>query len=272
MKASDVKEYAVSVGLSVLQPEKLRSESFLSELKKIQAELFVVVAFRMLPEVVWSIPPKGTINLHGSLLPDYRGAAPINWAIMNGESRSGVTTFFISHQIDTGDIIDFKSCNITEGMIAGELHDLLMSMGAELLLDTVKKIDSGQVKPVNQESLIAGKLPKHAPKLNKENTRINWNSAAASLVNFIHGLSPYPAAWTMLNDGGQVHIFRIFRARENFVNRPLAPGACVIDQNRIFCGTSNGCIELLEIQKQGKGRMSAAEFANGLRTNEFELH
>src|SRR5476651_831723 len=196
---SAVKEYAVMNGLKVLQPEKLKSPEFLAELRILQADLQVVVAFRMLPEAVWNMPPKGTINLHASLLPQYRGAAPINWAIINGETESGVTTFFLKHEIDTGDILFTEKVTLTGHETAGDLHDRLMYKGAGLLVKTVKGVESGRYNEHPQSQLLAGIELKHAPKIFKEDCLIDWNNTAETIYNKIRGLSPSPTAYTHLN-------------------------------------------------------------------------
>src|ERR1700761_7727596 len=196
---SAVKQYAVTHGLKILQPEKLKNEEFLKELRALNADLQVVVAFRMLPEVVWNMPPKGTINLHASLLPQYRGAAPINWVLINGEKESGVTTFFLKHEIDTGNLLFTEKITLTGHETAGELHDRLMSKGAGLLVKTVKAIESGRYSENPQTELMAGVELKHAPKIFKENCIIDWNNTTETIYNLIRGLSPIPTAYTQLN-------------------------------------------------------------------------
>src|ERR1700712_3580083 len=195
---SAVKQYAVANGLKVLQPEKLKNEQFLEELRALNADLQVVVAFRMLPEVVWNMPPRGTINLHASLLPQYRGAAPINWVLINGEKESGVTTFFLKQDIDTGDILFTEKVTLTGHETAGELHDRIMNKGAGLLVKTVKAVESGRYSELPQSELIAGTELKHAPKIFKEDCLIDWNEPAGILYNKIRGLSPSPTAYTVL--------------------------------------------------------------------------
>lgn len=195
---SAVKEAAIKLHIPVLQPEKLKNEDFVSELKKLNAELFVVVAFRMLPEVVWNMPPKGTINLHGSLLPQYRGAAPINWAVINGEKETGVTTFFIRHEIDTGNILQHKKIEISESDNAGTIHDKLMITGAGLLVDTLDKLEKTTLTAEPQEKFVGNQELKHAPKIFRETCHINWKKSTEEIYNLIRGLSPYPAAWTDL--------------------------------------------------------------------------
>src|SRR5471030_1888958 len=200
LSESAVKQYAVANGLKVLQPEKLKNPEFLEELKSLKADLQVVVAFRMLPEVVWNMPPRGTLNLHASLLPQYRGAAPINWAIINGEKESGVTTFFLKHEIDTGDILFTEKVTLNGHETAGELHDRLMNKGAGLLVKTVKGVESGRYSEHPQSQLIEGAELKHAPKIFKEDCLIDWNNTAENIYNKIRGLSPSPTAYTVFND------------------------------------------------------------------------
>src|ERR1700761_1179920 len=200
LNESAVKKYAVINNIKVLQPEKLRDPEFLQELQALKADLQVVVAFRMLPEVVWSMPPKGTINLHASLLPQYRGAAPINWVLINGEKESGVTTFFLKQEIDTGDILFTEKITLTGHETAGELHDRLMYKGDGLLVKTVKAVESGRFTENPQHQLAAGIELKHAPKIFKEDCKIDWHQPAEKIYNLIRGLSPYPTAYTHLND------------------------------------------------------------------------
>ena len=199
IRFSAVKEYALKNDLQLLQPEKLKDEEFVSSLKSLGADLFVVVAFRMLPEVIWNMPPKGTINLHGSLLPDYRGAAPLNWAIINGDSKTGATTFFIEKEIDTGNIIDKVEIEITKNMNVGDLHDRLMLKGANLLVQTINKISQGKLTGTPQAELMTDQI-KEAPKIFKDTCRIDWNKSNSEVHNHIRGLSPYPAAWSLLID------------------------------------------------------------------------
>jgi methionyl-tRNA formyltransferase len=202
----EVKKFAAARGIKVLQPEKLKDAEFLAQLKALNADLQVVVAFRMLPEVVWNMPPKGTINLHASLLPQYRGAAPINWAVINGETETGVTTFFLKHEIDTGDILFTEKVSVPENFTAGDLHDKLMHKGAGLLVKTVKAIESGRYKEQPQVHLAENAELKHAPKIFKEDCRVNWDKPMANVYNHIRGLSPYPTAFTTLN-GKTLKIF-----------------------------------------------------------------
>ncbi|MGO4877254.1 methionyl-tRNA formyltransferase [Pedobacter psychrotolerans] len=256
---SAVKKYAVENSIPVLQPEKLKNPDFLAELKAFKADLQVVVAFRMLPEVVWNMPPKGTINLHGSLLPQYRGAAPINHAIINGEKESGVTTFFLTHEIDTGDIILSDRTPIGDDETAGELHDKLMVIGANLLVKTVTAISKGdfteQPQPQSDEL-------KHAPKIFKEDCKIDWNNSSALIHNLIRGLSPYPTAFTLLND----KTLKIFKAEPEEKEPGIAAGGFLTDgKTYLKFATKDGFIKLLDIQFEGKKRMLIEDFLRGMR-------
>jgi len=262
LQESAVKRYAASHQIPVLQPQKLRDFDFINTLKSFQADLQAVVAFRMLPEVVWNLPPKGTVNLHASLLPQYRGAAPINHAIINGESESGVTTFFLQHEIDTGNILFAEKVAIGPDDTAGMLHDKLMDVGAQLLVRTVDAIADGKARPVPQENLVNGALLKHAPKIFKTDCQIDWNRSIGAIYNLIRGLSPYPAAYTLL-DG---KVLKIFRARKEYVDRSTVPGSMHTDGKTFlkFSG-ANGYIDVLELQIEGKKRMSVPEFLRGYR-------
>ncbi len=258
---SDVKKYAVEQGLPVLQPEKLRDPEFIATLKDINADLFIVIAFRMMPEVVWGMPRLGTFNLHGSLLPKYRGAAPINRAIMNGETKTGVTTFFLNHEIDMGDIIDSRSIQIGENENVGSVYDRLMHLGADMVIETVKNIENGtlQSKPQPEGEFIP------APKIFKEDCRIDWHRSARDVHNQVRGLSPYPAAFTTMTDAADkkqdIKVFetRIAPDMETLLN----PGQVLIDGKRLFAATSDGIVEILEVQPSGKKRMPASAFLLG---------
>src|SRR5476651_1097639 len=217
---SAVKQYALANDLKVLQPENLKDPAFLEELKSLQADLQVVVAFRMLPEIVWTMPAKGTINLHASLLPQYRGAAPINWVLINGEKESGVTTFFLKHEIDTGDILFTEKVTLSGHETAGDLHDWLMNKGAGLLVKTVKGVESGRYSEHPQLQLAEGVELKHAPKIHKEDCVIDWNQPAQSIYNKIRGLSPSPTAYTVFND----KILKIFYAEYELTEPGIQPG------------------------------------------------
>lgn len=255
---SAVKQFAATHGIKVLQPVKLKDPQFLEELNLLKPDLQIVVAFRMLPETVWSIPEMGTLNLHGSLLPDYRGAAPINWAIINGETETGVTTFYIEKEIDTGKIIFQEKISIGMEETAGELHDRMMLIGAELILKTVRAIETQTAPSIKQPQT---KHEKTAPKLTREGCRINWDNSAVDLFNFIRGLSPYPGAWTLL-DG---KIFKIFRATRFFKTPDAPPGTFLYTEKDLRIATQDGYILPREVQLEGKKKMSIEEFLRGSR-------
>lgn len=254
---SPVKECAMKYSIPVLQPANLKELGFLEELKSYQANLQVVVAFRMLPEVVWSMPSLGTFNLHASLLPQYRGAAPINWAIINGEKETGVTTFFIKHEIDTGSIIFQEREPIDELDDAGTLYDRLMNKGGQLVLKTVKSIEAGEIHPLPQPELVE---IKHAPKIFKETCEINWNQSSHQLRDFVRGLSPYPAAWTMLNG----KTYKIYKLSLVEFKKESIPGEFTTDDKiYLYVKTSTGWISVDEFQPEGKKKMSIQEFLRG---------
>ncbi len=253
---SAVKKYAVEHGIKVLQPEKLKNPAFLEELRSLQADLQIVVAFRMLPEVVWAMPPKGTFNLHGSLLPKYRGAAPINWAIINGESETGVTTFFLQHEIDTGDVILQAKMPIDKNETAGEVHDRMMLLGAATVLQTVQMIEKGNIILQQQSDVEAT----HAPKIFHETCEINFNQPTQQVHNFIRGLSPYPAAWTTL-DGLEL---KILKTTQEIAAHHFEPGKFVSDNKKsLKISTLDGFVQVHELQLQGRKRMDAVAFLNG---------
>ncbi|MFA6085650.1 methionyl-tRNA formyltransferase [Mucilaginibacter sp.] len=257
---SAVKQYAEANGIKVLQPEKLKNPEFLEELKALHADLQVVVAFRMLPEVVWNMPPKGTINLHASLLPQYRGAAPINWAIINGEKESGVTTFFLKHDIDTGDILFTEKVTLKGTETAGDLHDWLMAKGAGLLVKTVKGIESGRYSEHPQEHLAEGMELKHAPKIFKEDCLIDFNQPAEKVYNLIRGLSPSPTAYTTLNG----KVLKTYNATFEVTEPGISPGAFVSDnKTHLKFAAKDGYVSLTDVQLEGKKRMSVEEFLRG---------
>lgn len=263
---SPVKEYAVQNKIHVLQPAKLKDEQWLVDLASYNADLFVVVAFRMLPEVVWKMAPKGTINLHGSLLPQYRGAAPINWAIINGEKETGVTTFFINENIDTGAIIDQVSLPILLADTAGSLHDKMMLVGADLVLKTVNEIKAGTVNSIPQKP---EEEIKHAPKIFKQDTLIDFNQPAEHVYDFIRGLSPYPAATcTIINDGIE-YAFKIFETE--IIKEPeatLEVGQIDTDGKKyMHIGCKKGVLSLKTLQAAGKKRMNVTELLNGFKLN-----
>jgi methionyl-tRNA formyltransferase len=261
VQESAVKKYAVSKGLPVLQPEKLKNPEFLNALQALKADLQVVVAFRMLPEAVWNMPPMGTINVHASLLPNYRGAAPINWAIINGEKMSGVTTFKLQHAIDTGDILFSDKVNIGEDETAGELHDKLMQTGAGLLLKTVTAIAQNQVKEIPQDHLPEQDI-KHAPKIFKEDCQINWQQSLDKVYNLVRGLSPYPTAWTLLKGKN----LKIFKAIKEHTTPSVAPGEIKTDHKTYLkFATPDGYLVLQEIQLEGKKKMDIEAFLRGYR-------
>ena len=255
---SPVKKAAQAAGLPVLQPEKLRDPAFLDQLASYNADLFVVVAFRMLPERVWAMPSMGTFNLHGSLLPQYRGAAPINWAIINGETETGVTTFFIEKEIDTGQMILQDHESIYPDDTAGTLHDRLMQRGADLVLQTVRAIEAGSYTRTPQPAVAE---PKAAPKLSRETAEINWNQPVQTIRNFVRGLSPYPAAWTMIN-GKFFKVYAVSVANES----PFAaePGVAYTDnKTSILVRAADGWLRIDALQAEGKRRMTAGEFLRG---------
>ncbi|MFD2866269.1 methionyl-tRNA formyltransferase [Mucilaginibacter antarcticus] len=259
---SAVKQYAVEHSLRVLQPTNLKDPDFLKELKSLNADLQVIVAFRMLPEEVWNMPAKGTINLHASLLPNYRGAAPLNWAIINGEHESGVTTFFLKHQIDTGNVLFTEKVTLTGHETAGELHDRLMAKGAGLLVKTVKAVESGRYNEHPQHSLIEGNTElKNAPKIFKDDCKIDWNQSAQNIYNFIRGLSPSPAAFTELNG----KTLKIYSSALVDTEPGVQPGAFLTDnKTHLKFAAKDGLISLLDVQLEGKKRMEIAEFLRGV--------
>jgi len=276
LQQSAVKKYALENHLRVLQPEKLKNPVFLQELQSLQADLQVVVAFRMLPEVVWNMPPKGSVNLHGSLLPQYRGAAPINWAVINGEKETGVTTFKLKHEIDTGDILMQERFPIGEDENAGEVHDKMKIIGAQLLVKTVKALADGSLHETPQSSNLNpessdrhpqltthdSRLLKHAPRIFTETCKIDWSKPVDEVYNLVRGLAPYPAAYTILN-GKKIKIFKA----EKINSVPgIDPGNIETDhKTRLQFACSNGFISILELQPEGKKRMPVADFLRGYR-------
>jgi len=265
MTESAVKKYAVEHDLRVLQPEKLKNVEFLEELRSLQADLQIVVAFRMLPEIVWNMPPLGTVNLHGSLLPQYRGAAPINWAVINGEKETGVTTFKLQHAIDTGDILMKASFPIGENETAGEVHDRMKEIGADVLVKTVKGLADGTLQPIPQSEIKTQEL-KHAPKIFTETSRIDFSKTTAEVHNLVRGLSPFPGAFTTL-DG---KMFKIYRSEKHYEGDDHKPqqetGNYVTDGKTYFrfvC--ADGYLDVKELQLEGKKRMDVADFLRGFR-------
>lgn len=264
---SAVKRYATEARLPcIMQPEKLKDPEFVDRLRSLDADLFIVIAFRMLPEVVWAMPRLGTFNLHASLLPKYRGAAPLNWAVINGDSQTGVTTFFLKHEIDTGDIIRREAIDIGEDENVGSVHDRLMELGAELTVDTIDRIIAGDLKPIPQSEMEGGNTPTPAPKIFKDTCRINWGRTAAEVHNLVRGLSPYPAAWTKLAaDGAQAADVKILATRRTGLPACCPPGTVKTDQGQLLAATADSWLEILEIQPAGKRRMTAGEYLRGVR-------
>lgn len=258
LQMSEVKQYALSQNLTILQPEKLKDEKFLEQLHTLKPDLQVIVAFRMLPEVVWALPPLGTFNLHASLLPKYRGAAPINWAIINGETETGVTTFFLQHEIDTGNIIFQEKEPIYPTDTAGDLYQRLMHKGAKLVLKTVQAIEQGKVQAQPQIGEVT-----HAPKIFRETCQIDWNKPTAQLYNFVRGLAPYPTAWTMLNE----KICKIYEISPNPIKLPLETkiGDFYVNNKILAFKTQDGWAEIKNLQIEGKKRMPTEEFLKGFR-------
>ena len=260
---SDVKRYAVEHSLRVLQPEKLKSPEFVEELRSINADLFIVIAFRMLPEVVWNMPPLGTFNLHASLLPRYRGAAPLNWAVINGDTETGVTTFFRKHEIDTGDIIEQRRVEILPTDNVGDVHDRLMELGADMVAHTVAEIEAGTVVPQPQPD--GEFLP--APKIFKDTCRIDWDKSAETVHNLVRGLSPYPAAWCEMEEvrsRGKYSDVKIFTtALTDEIAENMRPGEVRLLKDRMFIKAGDRLLEVLSLQPAGKKRMDASAFLRG---------
>jgi methionyl-tRNA formyltransferase len=266
LQQSAVKKYATEKDLHILQPEKLKEPEFLDELKALKADLQIVVAFRMLPEVVWNMPPMGTINLHGSLLPQYRGAAPINWAIINGEKETGVTTFKLQHEIDTGNILLQQTIAIGEDEMAGELHDEMKEVGAALLVKTINELISGKLKELEQSSGVGRRSStlKHAPKIFTETCKIDWNKPVNEVYNLIRGLSPYPSAFTHLDN----KLLKIFKAKKE-TTTPANPAGHFETDNKTFLkfAAADGYIYITELQLEGKKKITIEEFLRGYRFN-----
>jgi methionyl-tRNA formyltransferase len=259
LQQSAVKKYAVDKGLNVLQPEKLKDPQFLDSLRSLSADLQVVVAFRMLPEQVWNMPPMGTINLHGSLLPQYRGAAPINWAVINGEKETGPTTFKLKHEIDTGDILLQEKFSIGENENAGEVHDKMKEVGAQLLVKTIKGLADGTVQEVPQTTR---EMLRHAPKIFTDTCKIDWNKPVDEIHNLIRGLSPYPGAFTHL----QEKLFKLYQSKKEYAKPTVPPGEIETDKKSFLkFAAADGYIYALEIQPEGRKRMPIAEFLRGYR-------
>lgn len=270
LSASAVKQYAVAHGLPVLQPERLRDEEFLAALKAWNADLQIVVAFRMLPEVVWNMPPCGTFNLHAALLPQYRGAAPINWAIINGETQTGITTFFLDHDIDTGKVIRRVPVEILDTDNVEDVHDKLMVLGARLVTETVDAIIADNVVPIPQEELAADTILHPAPKIFKETCRIDWSLPTKRVYDFIRGLSPYPAAWTELVCGEKRTMLKIF-ATEKDSDMPDVPAGTVVIEGKtaMKVALADGWLRITSLQLSGKKRMDIQDFLRGFHTNDL---
>lgn len=267
LSASPVKKYAIEHGIKVLQPEKLKNPLFLDELRSLQADLQIVVAFRMLPEVVWAMPRLGTFNLHAALLPQYRGAAPINWAIINGETQTGITTFFLDKEIDTGNIIQRVTVPILDTDNAEVVHDKLMYLGSDLVKETVDNIIAGTVKVVPQTQLETNEPLHTAPKIFKETCRIDWTQNVKHIYDFIRGLSPYPTAWTNFYNGNEVHTLKIFTSEKEFCQSKEPYGTIVTDFKTYFkVALCDGYLHLTSLQLAGKRRMLITDFLNGLRS------
>ena len=265
IKYSAVKEYALENNLTLLQPINLKDDSFLQELKALNANLQIVVAFRMLPEVVWKMPKLGTFNLHASLLPNYRGAAPINWAIINGDTKTGVTTFFIDDKIDTGAIILSSETEIAPDETAGELHDRLMHLGCGTVLKTLSLIENGKVETSIQKD---NPEIKTAYKLNKENCKIDWTKTAIEIYNLIRGLNPYPSAWCFFKDKDEEWNVKIHDAKVIFENHDYETGSLICTKKEMKIAVANGFIQVLSLQFPGKKKMKTAELLNGMAFSE----
>ncbi len=258
VRFSAVKHYALEHKLKIMQPEKLRSPNFIEDLKSLEADLQVVVAFRMLPEIVWSMSPLGTFNLHASLLPQYRGAAPINWAVINGEEETGVSTFFLQHEIDTGDLLFQEKVAIGENETAGELHDHLSALGAGLVLRTVDAIADNNTQSIPQPEMHI----KFAPKISKNDARINWQKSLEEVHNLVRGMNPVPGSWTMLDD----KVFKIYSTRKELSDHTYTTGKVIIEgENVMKIALPSGFLQLLEVQMEGKRKMSIPDFLKGYR-------
>lgn len=267
---SPVKQYALSQNLPLLQPQNLKDESFIQSLRDWKADLQIVVAFRMLPEVVWNMPRLGTFNLHASLLPQYRGAAPINWAVINGDTETGITTFFLKHEIDTGEVIRQQRVPIANTDNVEVVHDKLMMLGGKLVVETVDDILNDRVKPMPQEEMaVAGEL-RPAPKIFKETCRIDWNRPVKKIYDFVRGLSPYPGAWTeLISPEGETVVLKIFESEKNVEKHGLIPGTIVTDGKKtIKIAVPDGFLSILSLQLSGKKRLKTDELLRGFRLTE----
>lgn len=264
-----VKKYAVEHNLPVLQPEKLRDEEFLSALKAWDADLQIVVAFRMLPEVVWNMPPQGTFNLHAALLPQYRGAAPINWSIINGDTETGITTFFLDHDIDTGKVIQRVPVPILDTDNVEDVHDKLMVLGARLVTETVDNIIAGTITPIPQSELTTDEPLRPAPKIFKETCRIDWNQSTKKVYDFVRGLSPYPAAWTeLVSEDGKHQVLKVYGATKEFATVSEAVGTVILEgKSTMKVALTDGYLHLTTIQLAGKKRMATEDFLRGFHAD-----
>ena len=268
---SPVKEYALEKGLRVLQPQRLKDEDFVEELKSLEADLQIVVAFRMLPEIVWNMPRLGTFNLHASLLPQYRGAAPINWAIINGDTETGITTFFLKHDIDTGEIIQQVRVPISESDNAEDVHNKLMLLGGKLVVETVDNIIKGTVHTTSQEAIISDAELRPAPKIFKETCRIDWSKGTKAVYDFIRGLSPHPIAWTILTSNAEAEgkVVKIYKAEKELTKVTEEAGTIKCNQKDTLCvALSDGYLYIKELQLAGKKRLAISDFLRGFKWNE----
>ena len=263
IKISEIKKYSIKNKLEILQPRNLKDSGFLNKIKFLKPDIFVVVAFRMLPKILWEIPKKGTINLHASLLPNLRGAAPIHWAIINGLKETGVSTFYIDENIDCGQVIEQKKVSILENENTGELYNRLKKIGALTILSTLEKIDTKGFKSIKQ---IESKENLKAPKLNRENTKIDWCKNSNEVHNFIRGLNPYPSAWTSINENKK--ILKIYKSRKysSSLKAKYKPGTIIMNKNTLLISTGSGLIEVLELKMEGKKMMNNIEFNNGFKS------
>ena len=272
LSASPVKQYALSQGLHLLQPAKLKDPDFLEELRSLKADLQIVVAFRMLPEVVWAMPPQGTFNLHAALLPQYRGAAPINWAIINGDTETGITTFFLDHQIDTGRVIQRVAVPILDTDNASDVHDKLMLLGSDLVVETVDHILNGTVTSIPQSELQTDEPLRPAPKIFKDTCRIDWSLGVKRVYDFVRGLSPYPAAWTEWTAGGKQTVMKIYQTAKEFAAVSEPVGTVLTDgRTYLKVALADGYLHIESLQLAGKKRMAVADFLRGLQAG-IELH
>ena len=269
LQAPEVKRYAEQVGIPVMQPEKMKDPEFVEQLRSYNADLQVVVAFRMLPEVVWAMPRLGTFNVHAALLPQYRGAAPINWAVINGETTTGVTTFFLDHDIDTGRVIMKRTFDIPDEADVEYVYDGLMKLGAEAAVDTIDMIISGNghVESIPQEEMVTGENLHAAPKIFKETCKICWETTAKRVYDFVRGLSPYPGAWAnLVGPDGKVVVVKVFSTKKSAGKyENMRPGTVIVEKNKLFVAVADGAVQITSLQMAGKKRMDAAAFLNGMR-------